>query len=296
MELSKGLVSALSLLPEKLSQEILALSHQLLCNMTEIRLRTNAAAVLVVGNELHPVIGSPVTKAELENVVSKAFRNSIHNNMAKYRSGCITYDNGCRVGFCGTFYSADSISTIRDISSVNIRIPHEVIGCSRKLFDECFSRRPSSLILFGAPSSGKTTYLRDLARLCGNRYKVSLIDERGELAASSCAIAGCDVGRYTDVFSGYPRHEAIITAVRVMSPQILICDETGTCEDADALEYTVASGVKVVISCHCTSFEELNTKKYLRFLIDRSVFDYAAALCERKLVGIYSLTMQPCSV
>ena len=52
-----------------------------------------------------------------------------------------------------------------------------------------------------------------------------------------------------------------MTAVKVMSPQILICDEIGSSEDNEALQYALNSGVKLIASCHASSLDELKKRR-----------------------------------
>ena len=89
-----------------------------------------------------------------------------------------------------------------------------------------FSDKPMSLLIASPPSGGKTTVLRDLARKLGERWRVALIDERNEFAATVAGEPQNLIGAMTDVFNSYNKYEGIMTAVKVMSPKILICVES----------------------------------------------------------------------
>ena len=139
--------------------------------------------------------------------------------------------------------------------------------------------------IYGPESSGKTTVLRDLCRRLSGKYRVSLIDERGELAAVSDGRAVNDIGSRTDVFTGYPKLTAIMTAVRVMDPQVLICDEVGAGDELSAYRYAVNSGVKVIATCHASSLDELLKRPVISELIRDNAFDKAVFLGSGNLVG-----------
>ena len=99
--------------------------------------------------------------------------------------------------------------------------------------------------------------MRDLCRKAGSLYRLSVIDERNELAATKDGAAQNDIGMMSDVFNSYNKYDGIMTAVKVMSPVMLICDEIGSKEDMKALEYAVNSGVKLVATCHASTVDEL---------------------------------------
>lgn len=261
--------------------------------ITEIRLRLERQlTVSDFGKEYGILINGELTQPEksqlkatqtdIETVMSRAFKNSIYSYKKEFTSGFITSEGGCRVGFCGTAALNPSenyrIENIRHISSVNIRIAREVKGCADSLINEIFKGGLKSLLIAGAPASGKTTVLRDLTRQLGSCVRISLIDERNEIAACINGVPQNDVGLLTDVFSSYGRYDGIITAVRVMSPRLLVCDEIGTDEDHKALEYAINSGVKILASCHADSFEELQYKPVISKLIKAGVFDFCAFL------------------
>ena len=63
---------------------------------------------------------------------------SIYSVQNELNSGYITVRGGHRVGVCGTVVlNNNKIENIKNISSVNIRIAREVIGCSDNLFNKC---------------------------------------------------------------------------------------------------------------------------------------------------------------
>lgn len=230
-----------------------------------------------------------VNKEDMVTVYERAFRNSIHSYQREITEGYITVSGGNRMGFCGTAVLDPQknfrTETVKNISSINLRIAREVIGSGEKLFEKVFCDNIKSLLIVGPPACGKTTVLRDLTRLIGNRYRVSLIDERNEIGAS---VNGCpqnDIGFMTDVFTSYSKYDGIMTAVKVMSPDIIICDEIGSKSDLDALEYMVNSGVKLVATCHGASIDEAKKRNVINKLVKSEVFDCFALLGTGALCG-----------
>ena len=132
--------------------------------------------------------------------------------------------------------------------------------------------------LVGESGSGKTTMLRDLCRLLGASHRLTLVDERSEIAAVHHGVPQYDVGLHTDVLDGFPRAEGLLTALRVMTPEVLVCDEIGTEADAQAILRIHGCGVPGIASAHGTSWEDLERRPVLRQLLEQGVFRYAAIL------------------
>jgi stage III sporulation protein AA len=103
-----------------------------------------------------------------------------------------------------------------------------------------------------------------------------LIDERHELAAVVKGVPQNNVGLKTDVFDGYPKHIGISTALRVMSPEVIITDEIGSEDDIKAIENSLNAGVKFIASAHATTQEELLSRPFLSKILP--AFDYIFSL------------------
>lgn len=230
-----------------------------------------------------------VTTDDIETIYQRAFQNSLHSFHREIARGYITVSGGCRVGFCGTAVldpaRSYAVESVKNISSLNIRIAREMIGSSDEIYAKCFSDKPMSLLIASPPSGGKTTVLRDLSRKLGERWRVALIDERNEFAATVAGEPQNLIGAMTDVFNSYNKYEGIMTAVKVMSPQILICDEIGSSEDNEALQYALNSGVKLIASCHASSLDELKKRRYISKLIKDKTFDALAVLGTGTMCG-----------
>ena len=140
-----------------------------------------------------------------------------------------------------------------------------------------------SVLICGAPCSGKTTILRDLARLISYTNKVSLIDTRLELASCDKGIAQFDIG-LSDVFSAYNKTDGFEHAVRCMSPEYIICDEISF-EDINAVENAAKCGVKVIASAHWRNKNELISKPDLLKLAKSRCFGTFVFLKDRENIG-----------
>lgn len=227
-----------------------------------------------------------ITKTDLTDAFNRICRYSVYSVQNELINGFVTVSGGHRAGVCGTaVISNGKIVNIRDISSVNLRLSREIIGCSEKLVSE-IENLEKGVLICGEPCSGKTTVLRDLARYISikENKSVSLIDERGELAASVCGENQNDVGM-CDVFNGYPKPRAVEQALRCMSPDYIICDEIGTDDDVRAIESCVNSGVSVIAAIHASNEEEFSKKPNAVKLLKTGAFKSVVFLDSRKNAG-----------
>ena len=226
-----------------------------------------------------------VSRADIDATFQRICEYSVYARQREIVGGFVTMKSGHRAGICGTAVTSNGgITNVRDLTSINIRIARERLGCAEKLF-RSIRNSPGALIC-GEPCSGKTTVLRDLARLfstvdCAN---VSLIDERGELASVSCGIPQNDVG-LCDVFDGYPKAQAMEQALRCMSPQLIICDELGGYDDVQAVRGCVNSGVRLIATAHAKSMTELKRRPALRRLLNTGAFSDIVFLSGRSRAG-----------
>lgn len=103
--------------------------------------------------------------------------------------------------------------------------------------------------------------LRDMIRILSNRgYRVSLIDERGEVAGAYQGAPQLDIGMRTSVMTGCKKGMGMEHAVRCMSPEIIAADEVGANEDLKAMNYALLSGCKILCTVHGNSLEDIRNK------------------------------------
>lgn len=245
--------------------------------IAEIRLRAGRRAAAVLADGAIIPCSKPFSAQDIAECFEELCRCSVHSYAQDIAQGFITIGGGCRVGICGTAVCAEDtgkIRAMRDISSLNIRLAHEVKGCARQLFSSAFSDGLCSLLLGGKPLSGKTTVLRDLARIIGENHRVVVIDSRNELSATAGGIPTLDVGENTDVLVGCGKSEGIMLALRSLSPEVIVCDEIGG--DCEAVQQCLFCGVKIIAAAHAGSREELTKRKETAALLP--LFDKAAVL------------------
>ena len=133
--------------------------------------------------------------------------------------------------------------------------------------------------------SGKTTVLRDLCRLISDESmkKIAVIDER-------CELSGGDLGFNTDILKNYPKAIGIEIAVRTLSPDVIICDEIGTLDEARELCSLFNCGVKFVVTMHCSDLNELKRRPQFSLISETGAAE-ACVLLNEKNFGIKKITI-----
>ena len=241
--------------PKELSEVIAAESGAL----TEIRLRARRPVQLVTGST-DRFCGEPISGPQLHRMLMAMMEHSYYAREEELAQGYFTMLNGCRVGVCGAYSIGDSGRVaMRAIGSACIRIAREVRGCGEEAVKELLSNGgPRSAILLSRPGMGKTTILRDAARLLSNHgLSVGIADERHEIAACRDGVPTMDVGERTDVADGCPKHLAMDRLIRSMSPRVIVTDELGDARDVEAVREAARRGAAVLTSVHGGSFDRL---------------------------------------
>ncbi len=261
-------------------------------NIEEIRLRTNRNMILKYMNREEVSEYIP-TQRDILAILQIFCDNSIYSYQSQICNGYITLMGGHRVGITGNVAMKDGkINNINYISSLNIRIAKEIIGASDEIINEVIENNQiNNTLIMSPPGCGKTTILRDLIRNISNRgYTISLIDERGEIAAMYKGIPQNDVGLRTDIIDNVTKSLGMSIAVRTMAPQIIATDEIGTNEDIEAINYGICSGVKGIFTAHGSDIEELKLNNSLKKLYEEKVFNKIIFLEKKGIMKkIYTL-------
>ncbi|MBQ3136061.1 MAG: Flp pilus assembly complex ATPase component TadA [Clostridia bacterium] len=232
-------------------------------------------------------------------IISEAFNRlccySVYSHIESIVNGFITFQGGHRAGVVGTAVidSDGKITSVRDISSVNIRIARQINGAADAIFEK-IGYENTSLIIAGPPSSGKTTVLRDYIRQLSDKMnKICLIDERQEIACMNGMFCQNDVGVNTDVLNNYPKAKGIMIAIKTMSPDIIAVDEIGEKSEIDGIIKGLNSGVGFVASVHAADYNDLLKRPQIKAVLDTGAFTKIALLDNRmpgKIAGIFDVS------
>lgn len=271
----------LGYLPEALRRLMPKWSGCEMSGLSEIRLHVKGPVCFVFYDKImflnsRGVMASSYDKSSyitdlcvIKECVDRLSHYSLHSCEKQLTEGFFVVENGVRVGAAGV-YSGCQPHSLTEITSLNFRISRSIIGCADKLFSSVYYR---NAMICGSVGSGKTTVLRDICRLMGNILKVSLIDERNEIACIYEGAPQHDVGIMTDIISGIDRAAGIWSAVRTLSPDVIICDEIASLRDAEAVTESVSCGVRTILTAHGTNIDEISRRKGVCELIEQKVVD-----------------------
>lgn len=183
------------------------------------------------------------------------------------RLGAFGSDN--RAGIEATLHR---ISAIRNrtgsVIGLTCRIGRAVYGTVEVLKDVVKTHK--SILLLGRPGVGKTTLLREIARVLADEElrRVVIVDTSNEIAGDGdIPHPGIGLARRMQVPRSDQQHAVMIEAVENHMPEVIVVDEIGTEAEAYAARTIAERGVTLVATAHGNTLENLILNPTLSDLI-----------------------------
>src|SRR5690625_1159197 len=269
----------LRLFPEKIKQAIQMRIEDRWHAVQEIRFRLHQPIELIFDKSNIEWIGLKPNNDDYVFVLNQLSSFSLYRMEDELREGYITIEGGHRVGLAGKVNTRDgSVKAIQHITFLNIRIAKEKIDEALPILPYIYNKNYFNTLFIGPPQTGKTTIIRDVARLIATGWnsvparKVGIIDERSEIGASIKGVPQHNLGLRTDVMDACPKVEGMMMLIRSMSPDILVVDEIGSKKDVQALMEAIHAGVTIVCTIHGQSLSELKKRPSLQPIFDQHIF------------------------
>ena len=171
------------------------------------------------------------------------------------RIGEFTTDN--RAGIERTLHRISCIRNRRgDIVGLTCRVGRAVYGVIDIIQD--IAESDNSVLLLGRPGVGKTTLLREAARILAERKRVVVVDTSNEIGGDG-DIPHPAIGRARRMQVPTPalQHEVMIEAVENHMPEVIIIDEIGRELEAAAARTIAERGVQLIGTAHGNTLENL---------------------------------------
>ncbi|MBM4762254.1 stage III sporulation protein AA [Bacillus sp. B15-48] len=270
----------LSFLPKRIV-DTLETVQQIQENIEEIRLRIDRPLEITAGGR--PTFLSYIVQPDDGiQLLNRLGNFSMYTLEEELKRGYITIAGGHRIGLAGKVILDDGkVKAIRDVSSFNIRIAREKIGSANSLLPSIYTGEWKHTMIIGPPQTGKTTLLRDIARLISSGIpdlripplKVGIVDERSEIAGCVNGVPQLSFGPRVDVLDSCPKAEGMMMMIRSMSPDVLIVDEIGREEDSVAIMEAVNAGIKLIMTTHGTSLDDIVKRPTLKPIIELGIFE-----------------------
>jgi len=169
------------------------------------------------------------------------------------------FSNENRAGIERTLHR---ISCIRNrqflINGLTCRIGRSIFGTVSVIRDLLESEK--SILILGKPGVGKTTIIREIARVLANEMekRVIIIDTSNEIAGDSdIPHSGIGRARRMQVLKTELQHQVMIEAVENHMPQVIIIDEIGTELEVLAARTIAEKGVQLIGTTHGNCLENL---------------------------------------
>ncbi|MBO9129699.1 stage III sporulation protein AA [Bacillus sp. 165] len=283
----------LDVLPKEMGAIIQQIPSSLKERMEEIRIRIHRPLECVISGKPQ-FLQYTATSEDGIYLLNKLSQYSIYTMEEELKRGYVTLRGGHRVGLAGKVVTEGGmVKIIRDVASFNIRIAREKIGIADPLVRYLYKERWLNTMIIGPPQTGKTTLLRDFARIMSigaeeeriPSCKVGIVDERSEIAGCLKGIPQYQLGTRVDILDACPKAEGMMMLIRSMSPDILIVDEIGRQEDSEAIIEAVNAGVQLFVTAHGYEYEDLFKRPSLKAIVELGIFERFVELSKTKGPG-----------
>ena len=168
-----------------------------------------------------------------------------------------TFDADNRAGLQRTLHR---ISAIRNrlgvVVGMTLRVGRAVYGTIDVIED--YIKSGKSILILGRPGVGKTTLLREAARILAETKRVIIVDTSNEIGGDG-DVPHPAVGRARRMQVKVPtlQHEVMIEAVENHNPEVIVIDEIGRELEAHAARTIAERGVQLIGTAHGKTLENL---------------------------------------
>jgi stage III sporulation protein SpoIIIAA len=183
------------------------------------------------------------------------------------RVGQFTRDN--RAGIERTLHRISAMrNRLGEIVGLTCRVGRAIYGTVDIIRDIVESGK--SILLMGKPGVGKTTLLREAARVLADdlEKRVIVVDTSNEIAGDG-DVPHPGIGRARRMQVPEPEHQhgVMIEAVENHMPEVIVIDEIGTAQEALAARTIAERGVQLIATVHGNTLENLMINPTLSDLV-----------------------------
>ena len=180
-----------------------------------------------------------------------------HEEIEQVVAGIGDFDDDNRAGIARTLHRISGIRNRREqVVGLTCRVGRAVYG-TIAIIEDIITQGHSILIL-GRPGVGKTTMLREMARILAETKRVIIVDTSNEIGGDG-DIPHPAVGRARRMQVPRPahQHETMIEAVENHNPEVIVIDEIGREREAEAARTINERGVQLIGTAHGNTLENL---------------------------------------
>jgi len=240
VKITDDLADLLKILPDTVRDTVLKHENN---DLVEIVMDLGKNPEIRTSEKVINIEGNAVTQPDIDYIVGRVGEFSLDN----------------RAGIERTLHR---ISAIRNrhgkIIGLTCRVGRAAYGTIDIIRDVIVSGK--NILFLGPPGIGKTTKLREAARVLADEFgkRVIVVDTSNEIAGDG-DIPHPGIGRSRRMQVGSPdkQHSVMIEAVENHMPEVIIVDEIGTEAEANAARTIAERGVQLIGTAHGNSLENL---------------------------------------
>ncbi len=249
----------------------------------ELHLRVGRSCSVTVAGENRRV-DIALSREEMDALVVRLCDGSLYAHRESINRGYIAPGDGIRVGVCGRAFverqeGGTELLGVRNVDSLCFRFPRPLRSVGAPILPRLRAEFPRGALIYAPPGVGKTTLLRSLAQqLAGGvqAIRTAVVDSRCELNDGAFPESAL-----LSFLSGYPKGDGIEIAARSMSAQVILCDEIGNTEEAQAVLGAANCGVPVIATAHAASVGQLLSRPGFDTLHRAAVFGVYVGISRR---------------